>query len=254
MILSTASKKSKAKSVAGATAAVAFSFALVSCGSDAETTGGGLSTAATAPGEATIANGASDVTGAADGALTTPAEPVEPGQKAEGDAAQVEKPAANPAEPAPNGQQGNGQPAPSLINPLENGLDVPTYEPVSGGREGTAAERREIEDVVRKVTNPESFAKWTRVILDNSCAAVREPAMEEFEKQGLTLEMVEQIMAEQEKQGQAIDIPSTEISISDVRVNGDRASATVTSTARGETASNVQLFAKEDGRWKVCNS
>ena len=243
---------SAAKSAAGAIAAAALSLTLVSCGSDTETTGGGLSTAATAPGEATVADAAQDA------ATSAAAEPATPGDN--GDAARPgddkpndgEKPADDAAAPAPN-QQGD-QAIPTIINPLEEGFEVPTYEPVAGGREGTAAERREIEEVVRKVTNPESFAKWTRVILDNSCAAVREPALEEFEKQGLTLDMVEQIMAAQEEQGSAIEMPKTEVSVADVRVDGDRASATVTSKAAGNTSENVQLFAKEDGRWKVCNS
>lgn len=246
MTLSTASRKTAAKSVAGATAAVALSLTLVSCGSDNETTGGGLSTAATAPGEATVADAAQDA------ATSAAAEPAAPGDNGDADKANGEKPANNAAAPAPNAQ--GDQAIPTIINPLEEGFEVPTYEPVAGGREGTAAERREIEEVVRKVTNPESFAKWTRVILDNSCAAVREPALEEFEKQGLTLDMVEQIMAAQEEQGSAIEMPKTEISVADVRVDGDRASATVTSKAAGNTSENVQLFAKEDGRWKVCNS
>lgn len=235
------------KSVAGATAAVALSLTLVSCGSDAETTGGGLSTAATAPGEATVADAARD-------AATSPAaEPAAPGDNGDADAPKDgEKPADNAAAPAPNAQ--GDQAIPTIMNPLEEGFEVPTYEPVAGGREGTAAERREIEEVVRKVTNPESFAKWTRVILDNSCASVREPALEEFEKQGLTLDMVEQIMAAQEEQGSAIEMPQTEVSVADVRIDGDRASATVTSNVAGNTSENVQLFAKEDGRWKVCNS
>lgn len=238
--------KSAAKSVAGATAAVALSLTLVSCGSDAETTGGGLSTAATASGEATVADAARD------GATSAPAEPSAPVEQGD-EPKDGEKPADNAAAPAPNAPEGD-QAIPTIMNPLEEGFEVPTYQPVSGGRAGTAAEQREIEDVVRKVTNPESFAKWTRVILDNSCAAVREPALEEFEKQGLTLDMVEQIMAAQEQQGSAIEMPETEVSVADVRVNGDRASATVTSKAAGNTSENVQLFAKEDGRWKVCNS
>lgn len=247
MTLSTASMKLAAKSVVGATAAVALSLTLVSCGSDTETTGGGLSTAATAPGEATAAEGADN------GAAPSSAEPAAHEADQAKDQAKGGANADNAAAPAPNAPQGD-QAIPTIMNPLEDGFEVPTYEPVSGGRAGTAEEQREIEEVVRKVTNPESFAKWTRVILDNSCAAVREPALEEFEKQGLTLDMVEQIMAAQEQQGSPIEMPATEISVADVRVNGDRASATVTSKAAGNTSENVQLFAKEDGRWKVCNS
>ena len=73
--------------------------------------------------------------------------------------------------------------------------------------------------------------------------------MQQFESQGLTLDMVEQIMRQQ---GEGIEVPRSEVSLSDVRVDGDRASATVTSNTPSGPTSQVQLFAKEDGRWKVC--
>ena len=241
------------KSVAAAVAAFALSSTLVACGAenDTATSGGGLSTAATAPGAATVAEGTS-VNG----------EPAEEGSDS-GDSSGA-KPTTNGADKK-NGNdtqqnRGNGANAeedvavPTLINPLEDGLEAPTYEPLANGREGTDAERREMEEVVNKITNPESFAKWTRVILDNSCAEVRDPALEEFERQGLTLDMVEQIMAQQEAQGGSFDIPKSQISVSDVRVDGDRASATVHSKSSAGENESVQLFAKEDGKWKVCKN
>lgn len=232
------------KSVAVAAAAVVMSCTLTACGSDSETTaGGGLSTAATAQGAANEA-----------GENTVAEEP-----SAEESKASESKPTTsaekknNGGEKKDEGRQGD-QAIPTLINPLEDGLESPEFEPLAGGREGTEAERKEMEEVVTKISNPESFAKWTRVILDNSCADVREPAMEQFESQGLTLEMVEQIMEQQEAQGGAFDIPRSEITVSDVRVDGDRASATVHSKSNAGENESVQLFAKEDGKWKVCKN
>lgn len=234
------------KSVAVAAAAVVMSCTLTACGSDSETTaGGGLSTAATAQGAANQA-----------GENTVAEEPSAEGGESK---ASESKPTTsaekknNGGEKKDEGRQ-EDQAIPTLINPLEDGLESPEFEPLAGGREGTEAERKEMEEVVTKISNPESFAKWTRVILDNSCADVREPAMEQFESQGLTLEMVEQIMEQQEAQGGAFDIPRSEITVSDVRVDGDRASATVHSKSNAGENESVQLFAKEDGKWKVCKN
>lgn len=226
------------KKAVTAASAVALTFTLTACGGGNETSGGGLSTAASAPG-ATVAEAPSEVE-APDGEPSTSKKPEE-GKETTNNQQRQDNP----------GQQQDVA-LPTIINPLEEGFEAPTYEPIADGREGTEAERREMEEVVYKVTNPESFATWTRTILDNSCAALREPAMEEFERQGLTLDMVEQLMKTQEAQGATIDMPATKVSVSDVRVSGDRASASVTSENSSGTATNVQLFAKEDGRWKLC--
>lgn len=237
------------KATAAAITACAMTFALSACGSDQETSaGGGLSTAATAPGAADTAGDQTVVDAPeADGA-------------AEGD--EADAPAGNDKEKTDgakrdseknsNNNSGGGAAVPTIANPFGEGeIEVRTYEPIADGQEGSEADRREMEDVVRKVTNPDSFATWTRTILDNSCAAVREPAMEEFERQGLTLDMVEQIMA---AQGESLDMPKTDVTVSDVRINGNRASATVTTSNSGGDATQVQLFAKEGGKWKVCTN
>lgn len=234
------------RTAAAALSVCAMALTVSACGSEEETQSGGLSTAATAPGGAT--NPAEPATQNGGGAEGDAAKP------ADGSAAAATSKAKNStaAQGAPGAPGGNDDPAaiPSLVNPFAEGdLAVPTYEPISGGKEGSEADRRQMEETVRAITNPDSFAGWTRTILDNSCAAVREPAMKQFESQGLTLDMVEQIM---QQQGEGIEIPKTEVSLSDVRVDGNRASATVTSNTPSGQASQVQLFAKEDGRWKVC--
>lgn len=233
------------KNAAAGFTALAVTFTLAACGSEGETTGGGLSTAATAPGAATVAEGTTAPEAEASGSAA-------PGTSAAATA--TTKPKASAAPGDRDNQQG-GQPdvaVPTLINPLEQGLEAPTFEPIEGGREGTEAERKEMEEVLRKVSNPDSFASWTRVILDNSCAAVREPALEEMERQGVTLEMVEQLLAQQEAMGDSITLPETKVSLTDVRVDGNRASGTASTSNASGNASAVQLFEKEDGRWKVC--
>lgn len=237
------------KATAAAITACAMTFALSACGSDQETSAGGLSTAATAPGAADAAGD------------QTVVDAPEADDAAEGDKADA--PAGNDkakkdgeksgGDKKRDGNNNSGDAAvPTIANPFGDGeIEARTYEPIADGQAGSEADRREMEDVVRAVTNPDSFATWTRTILDNSCAAVREPALEEFERQGLTLDMVEQIMA---AQGESLDMPKTDVTVSDVRVNGNRASATVTTSNSGGEATQVQLFAKEGGKWKVCTN
>lgn len=248
-----------AKAAAATVAAIAMTLSLSACGDKEETASGGLSTAATAPGAATADQAAGDT------AETVAGEPTEAnGEKSDNaDKAKDEKKSEEKKDKksektttkkADNGGNAAAAPVPTLANPFADGqIEAPTYQAISG-KEGSEADRKQIEEVVRKILNPESLTTWTRTILDNSCAAVREPAMKEFERQGLTLDSVEQMMKAQEQQGNALDIPKTDVKVSDVRVDGDRASATVTTNTSEGEASQVQLFAKEGGRWKVCNS
>lgn len=238
------------RTAAAALSVCAMALTVSACGADEETQSGGLSTAATAPGDA-ISPAESAPQSGGEGNEADAANPGGGSGAASTSKAKAKGDNQNPTA-AQGVQGGNAEPAavPTLVNPFAEGeLEVPTYEPISGGAEGSEADRRQMEETVRAITNPDSFAGWTRTILDNSCAAVREPAMQQFESQGLTLDMVEQIMRQQ---GEGIEVPRSEVSLSDVRVDGDRASATVTSNTPSGTTSQVQLFAKEDGRWKVC--
>ncbi|QYH19512.1 hypothetical protein JKI95_10765 [Corynebacterium aquatimens] len=256
MTLTTTSKKAAAASLT----ALALALSLSACGEKEDTASGGLSTAATAPGAATADVAAGETTDAVAAEETAAAEDTAKAEESK-DGKESKEPkssAAKTTSKAPANNQNPGAAAggavPTIANPFENGqVEIPTYEPITTGKEGSEADRKQMEDVVRKVTNPDSFATWTRTILDNSCAAVRQPALEEFERQGLTLDMVEQMMRAQEAQGGTINIPKTDVKVTDVRIDGNRASATVSTSNSEGNASQVQLFAKEDGRWKVCN-
>lgn len=239
-MLSTTSMRARAATVT----ACALTLAVAGCGSDKEASSGGLSTAASAP--AASGAGATDASAAA-GSAGASASASQGG--GDGRADKANKDNKDSGTNAAANQGGNGD-VPTVSNPFGEGdIQAPTYQPIAGGKEGSEEDRRQIEEVSRAVTNPDSFAGWTRTILDNSCAAIRDPAMQQFESQGLTLDMVEEIM---KNQSGDVDIPKTDVSVSDVRVDGDRASATVTTTNSGGTASQVQLYAREDGRWKVC--
>lgn len=224
-------------SKAAAAAVVALALPLAACGSGEETTGGGLSTAASAP------------TGSVETATTV--EQADDAKTSE-EAAPSESKAKSEDKASTNAEAAGS--VPTIANPFENGdFAVPTFEPIEGGKEGSDADRKQMEETVRAVTNPESFEKWTRVIIDNSCKKVTEPAIAEMERQGISLESIEQAARMQEQAGQSLEIPKTDVSVSDVRVDGNRASATVKTKNDSSEETQTQIFEKEDGRWKLCN-
>lgn len=235
-------KMNTTSGMAACVAAAMLVLPLSACGSSDEGKSGGLSTAAEAApadtaGESTVSENADKSEGKKD------------------DAKKDEKKAtATTSKKKESKEEGGNQgEAPTLANPFENGMPENTNQPLEGAQEGTDEDRKQMEDTARAVLNPGSFADWTRTILDNSCKAVADPMMEELERQGLTLEQVEEAGRLAEQQGQALELPKSEVSISDVRVDGNRASANLTAKNANGEETQVMIFEKEDGRWKFCN-
>lgn len=225
--------------------ALALVLPLAACGSDKETTSSGLSTAAEAP-EAT-----ESVDGAANKSEENSGDKEKADKEKNTDGKKEQKSEKNDGE---SGESGDAGEVPTIANPFADGqYEQVTHEPIAGGQEASQADIDEMTKVVEAVSNPESLASWTRVILDNSCKAVTDPAMEELERQGMTLESVEEAARMQEEAGMGIELPRSEISLADVRVDGDRASASVTARNDSGEDTQTQLFQREDGRWKLCN-
>lgn len=235
------------KSMAVTTAALALVLPLTACGSDDEGTSGGLSTASEAP-EASVANSSTEAS------AEKPEKSEKSGEKTSKSSEKEKKKEENKDDKNKSDQaQGGEEQPPTLANPFENGMPENTNEPLANGKEGSEDDRREMEDTARAVLNPGSFADWTPTILENSCKAVTEPMLEELERQGMSLEQVQEASRLAEEQGQGIDLPETEVSLDDVRIDGDRASASLTAKSdQGEETSTL-IFQKEDGRWKLCN-
>lgn len=240
------------KAAAAGVTALALTFSLTACGSDEETTGGGLSTAAEAAGE----------TESVDGAAKESEKKSDDDKKADqdkdsgkdGDEKSGKDGAAKSGGDKESAGSGDDEAVPTIANPFEDGeYEQVTHEPIAGGEDASQADIDEMTKVVEAVSNPESLATWTRTILDNSCKAVTEPAMEELERQGMTLDSVEEAARMQEDAGMGVDLPRSEISLADVRVDGDRASASVTARNDSGEDTQTQLFQREDGRWKLCN-
>ncbi|MCG7295429.1 hypothetical protein NUW87_05890 [Corynebacterium pilbarense] len=234
------------KGLAVTTAALALVLPLTACGSDDEGTSGGLSTAAEAP-EASAANSSTEAS----------AEKSEKSEKSEKTSKTSEKEKKkedkSDDKQKSNQAQGGEEQPPTLVNPFENGMPENTNEPLANGEEGSEDDRREMEDTARAVLNPGSFADWTPTILENSCKAVTEPMLEELERQGMSLEQVQEASRLAEEQGQGIELPETEVSLDDVRIDGDRASASLTAKSEHGEETSTMIFQKEDGRWKLCN-
>ena len=234
------------KSMAVTTAALALVLPLAACGSDDEGASGGLSTAAEAP-EASAANSSTEAS------AEEPEKSEKSDEKSEKTSKTSEKRDNKDDKKKSDQAQGGGEQPPTLVNPFENGMPENTNEPLANGKEGSEDDRREMEATARAVLNPGSFADWTPTILDNSCKAVTEPMLEELERQGMSLEQVQEASRLAEEQGQGIVLPETEVSLDDVRIDGDRASASLTAKSENGEETSTMIFQKEDGRWKLCN-
>ncbi|MHC9556771.1 hypothetical protein ACQQ7D_02505 [Corynebacterium diphtheriae] len=158
-------------------------------------------------------------------------------------------PASESAAPAPapeNGQPAPGHPAPGPIDNPE--ISFIPQAPVADGAPASAEDQQAIEGLVRGIMNATTVRQFMGYIPQNTCARYLEA------NGGLAAMNIDQIP----------DVPLAHFpqyaharptidSVTDIQVNGDSASATVTSTADGQTNSAVQRFARENGRWTFCD-
>ncbi|CAB0907517.1 hypothetical protein FRC0426_01434 [Corynebacterium diphtheriae] len=158
-------------------------------------------------------------------------------------------PASESAAPAPapeNGQPAPGHPAPGPIDNPE--IFFIPQAPVADGAPASAEDQQAIEGLVRGIMNATTVRQFMGYIPQNTCARYLEA------NGGLAAMNIDQIP----------DVPLADFpqyaharptidSVTDIQVNGDSASATVTSTADGQTNSAVQRFARENGRWTFCD-
>ncbi|MDT9409154.1 Rv0361 family membrane protein [Corynebacterium rouxii] len=153
-------------------------------------------------------------------------------------------PASESAAPAPAPE--NEQPAPGPIDNPE--ISFIPQAPVADGAPASAEDQQAIEGLVRGMMNATTVRQFMGYIPQNTCARYLEA------NGGLAAMNIDQIP----------DVPLADFpqyaharptidSVTDVQVNGDSASATVTSTADGQTNSAVQRFARENGRWTFCD-
>ena len=245
------------QSVALTAAALALVAPLTACGSDDDDTSGGLSTATEATTSASAANASTEESADGadnDGADNDGADNTEKSTATETTTKRAAKDGKSEAAGTDGGaQSGNDGQTATLANPFENGVPQNTNQPLPSGTAGSDEDRKQMEATARAVLNPGSLANWTPTILDNSCKAVSDQMMQELERQGLSLQQVEEASRVAEQQGQGLDMYETDVSISDVRIDGNRASASLTARSEKGEETSTMIFQKEDGRWKLCN-
>ena len=160
-------------------------------------------------------------------------------------------------DPAAQGVPNEG--AAGVVNPFEDGT-LPTVEakPVEGGQQASESDVKGMTETMNKIYNPKDLVSWSRVIMENSCQKVVDQTNQELAGRGTSLEQTEREMQQAVDAARAAGrplppVPQTQAELSDVRVDGDSASATVTVNTNGQTESGVQRFQREGDQWKVCN-
>lgn len=135
----------------------------------------------------------------------------------------------------------------AMMNPLEEG-QIPTanIQPLETGRPGTAEEAAEIKANLNQIYDQTTVQGMTNALVDNTCARVLEENGGEqvFDLGGQDVALAD--LGMDTSQNYVEDVR-------DVKIDGDRASATVeVHTAEGND-STTQVFQREGGRWKMCN-
>ena len=233
------------------TVACAASLTLTGCGNSEEETGSsGLSTQAQAPMETSTGTTPDTTDNETESESATEGGDSESaGENDSGSNRGTPDRGRNDAADQRGGQVGNQErrPAPAA--------EPGDFTPLESNDTGTDEDREQMTQAMNAVLNPPSFSAWTRTLIDNSCSEVADEARSQLEQSGFSLEQVEEAAREQESRGNAITVPASRVTLTDVRVDGDRASATArVSTDGAEDTEAVQRFAREDGRWKVCNA
>ncbi|AKK06400.1 hypothetical protein CMUST_10420 [Corynebacterium mustelae] len=204
-----------------AVAAIAASaLVLAACGSEEEATTAASSKVAAASSKA--------VSAAAD-ASTTVAE-------------EMSKPAESPSEAPPAAPEATAIPEDLQVPEIPAVVHQP-IEAAPASPEDAAA----IEGLVYGLNNGTTLRSYMAYIPDNSCQAALDA---HGGREALDLDKIPDVpMSQVEQFAQAK--PHVD-NVTDIRVQGDVASASVTGTSDGETTTNTQRFRRENGRWTFC--
>ncbi|MCL0244984.1 hypothetical protein JIM95_002295 [Corynebacterium sp. CCM 8835] len=120
--------------------------------------------------------------------------------------------------------------------------------PVQGGRPATPEEARAIEDLARRVAWAPTLRGYLGGILDNTCNSVLQA---NGGREAYDLNQIPDVPMDMipELQGRRAEVQS----VTDIMVEGNTASATVTANAGNEVETGTMRFLKEDGVWKLCD-
>lgn len=137
---------------------------------------------------------------------------------------------------------------PVEIPPLPTDITIQPAAPVDGGRPADEAEAQQIGALVHSLEGATTLRAYFQNFLDNTCARVIDAnggraAMDVNQFPEVPLEAIPNYA----------NTRPTVNDISDIRVDGDTASASVTVTAGGQTQTSTMRFLNEGGAWKMCD-
>lgn len=122
-------------------------------------------------------------------------------------------------------------------------VEIPQHAPIEGGSPASPEDAAAIQAMVNGMANPTTTRQFFGYMIDNTCRRALEA------QGGLGPQDLNQIPDAEIPPHQRPTVNS----VSDIKVDGDTASATVTSTAEGKQETFTMRMLREDGTWKMCN-
>lgn len=159
------------------------------------------------------------------------------------------------ATPAPEAAPTTGAAVPDATGPdvaadrlVTEELTYVEADPVTGGAEAGEADRAEIEALVRGLYETETLHEFLSYLPENTCREVTDApgAPDQPDFSGLPDTPLADLPGYLEAR------PSV-ASVTDLRVDGDVASASVTAVSDGQQNTATQRYLREDGAWTFCN-
>lgn len=159
----------------------------------------------------------------------------------------VEPEAGTPAG-ARGGQDSTSDPDPGARSAATEGLTYVEAEPLSGGVAAGEGDRAEIEALVHGLYEADTLHEFLSYLPENTCREVTEapgaPGRPDFS------DLPDTPLAE--LPGYLDARPYVE-SVTDLRVDGNLASASITAVSAGQWDTSTQRYLREDGAWTFCN-
>ncbi|MDO4685131.1 MAG: hypothetical protein Q4A92_01170 [Corynebacterium sp.] len=135
------------------------------------------------------------------------------------------------------------KPAENPEAPPVPSVEIPQHAPIDGGSPASPEDAAAIQAMVNGMANPTTTRQFFGYMIDNTCRRALEA------QGGLGPQDLNQIPDAEIPPHQRPTVNS----VTDIKVDGDTASATVTSTAEGKQDTFTMRMLREDGAWKMCN-
>ncbi|MCX7444080.1 hypothetical protein OS125_02315 [Corynebacterium sp. P7003] len=229
------------KTIAAAALIAPLSMGMVACGSNgedaaSESTSSTSSTTSTSPSTSTTTSTSTETSTSTTSSTTST-------ESEESPAPTSEETSVTAPAPAPQQDQ-----AAAIAAAAANLPSPKPAAPVQGGRPANPEEAQAIEDLVRRVAWAPTLRGYLSNILDNTCSVSLQAnggreAYDLNELPDIPMELIPEL------QGRKAEVKS----ITDIMVEGNTASATVTASAGDRVDTGTMRFMKEGGAWKLCD-